>query len=60
MLNREQKKAVTYNKGPLLIIAGAGTGKTTVKKNYPTDKSIMNLGNIFPELTIPSFGNIII
>lgn len=30
MLNSEQKKAVQYNKGPLLIVAGAGTGKTTV------------------------------
>src|SRR3989344_3722158 len=30
MLNAEQKKAVNYNKGPLLIVAGAGTGKTTV------------------------------
>ncbi|MDD4662119.1 MAG: ATP-dependent DNA helicase, partial [Candidatus Pacebacteria bacterium] len=29
-LNKEQKEAVKYNKGPLLIIAGAGTGKTTV------------------------------
>jgi len=29
-LNQEQKQAVTYNKGPLLVIAGAGTGKTTV------------------------------
>lgn len=29
-LNKEQKKAVSYDKGPLLIIAGAGTGKTTV------------------------------
>ena len=29
-LNKEQKKAVIHNKGPLLIIAGAGTGKTTV------------------------------
>jgi len=44
-LNFEQKRAVEYNKGPLLIIAGAGTGKTTViterikwlitKKNIP-------------------------
>ncbi|HBH46502.1 MAG: hypothetical protein A2445_04095 [Candidatus Jacksonbacteria bacterium RIFOXYC2_FULL_44_29] len=29
-LNQEQHKAVTYTNGPLLIIAGAGTGKTTV------------------------------
>ncbi len=30
MLNEEQKQAVEYDKGPLLIVAGAGTGKTTV------------------------------
>ncbi len=30
MLNSEQKQAVEYNDSPLLIIAGAGTGKTTV------------------------------
>ncbi|MBI5370214.1 UvrD-helicase domain-containing protein [Candidatus Uhrbacteria bacterium] len=29
-LNDEQKKAVTHKEGPLLIVAGAGTGKTTV------------------------------
>ena len=29
-LNKEQKEAVEYGNGPLLIIAGAGTGKTTV------------------------------
>ena len=29
-LNPEQKQAVTHGQGPLLIIAGAGTGKTTV------------------------------
>ena len=29
-LNPEQKKAVQHAKGPLLIVAGAGTGKTTV------------------------------
>lgn len=29
-LSNEQLRAVKYNKGPLLIIAGAGTGKTTV------------------------------
>ena len=29
-LNMQQKKAVTHKTGPLLIVAGAGTGKTTV------------------------------
>ena len=29
-LNAEQKQAVTFERGPLLIIAGAGTGKTSV------------------------------
>lgn len=29
-LNSQQKQAVTYANGPLLIIAGAGTGKTNV------------------------------
>jgi DNA helicase-2/ATP-dependent DNA helicase PcrA len=29
-LNKEQQEAVKFGQGPLLIIAGAGTGKTTV------------------------------
>ncbi len=29
-LNTEQKESIIYNKGPLLIVAGAGTGKTYV------------------------------
>ncbi|MDP2741727.1 MAG: UvrD-helicase domain-containing protein, partial [bacterium] len=29
-LNSEQKEAILHDKGPLLIVAGAGTGKTTV------------------------------
>ncbi len=29
-LNKQQKQVVTHDSGPLLIVAGAGTGKTTV------------------------------
>ncbi|MEK9153310.1 MAG: UvrD-helicase domain-containing protein, partial [Patescibacteria group bacterium] len=29
-LNKEQKEAIMFGEGPLLIVAGAGTGKTTV------------------------------
>ena len=32
-LNNEQKEAVLHKNGPLLIVAGAGTGKTTVITN---------------------------
>jgi len=43
-LNKEQLNAVTFGEGPLLIIAGAGTGKTTVItqriKHLIVDKNI--------------------
>lgn len=32
-LNKAQKEAVTHTSGPLLLVAGAGTGKTTVLIN---------------------------
>lgn len=32
-LNKEQKRAVTHGEGPLLIVAGPGTGKTNVIAN---------------------------
>lgn len=50
--NENQKKAVEYTKGPLLIIAGAGTGKThaivgkithLIKNNLATSQQILGL-----------------
>jgi len=32
-LNKNQLKAVTHDKGPVILVAGAGTGKTTVITN---------------------------
>ncbi|MBI1863990.1 UvrD-helicase domain-containing protein [Candidatus Woesebacteria bacterium] len=51
-LNREQLTAIKYTKGPLLIVAGAGTGKTTVitekikyliKNNFANPQEILAL-----------------
>ncbi|MCA1981243.1 MAG: UvrD-helicase domain-containing protein, partial [Calditerrivibrio sp.] len=33
LLNESQLEAIRYNDGPLLVIAGAGTGKTRVITN---------------------------
>ncbi len=48
-LNKEQKEAVEHENGPLLVIAGAGTGKTTVvteRVKYLISKGLSNPSEI--------------
>ncbi|MBU1327192.1 ATP-dependent helicase [Patescibacteria group bacterium] len=47
VLNVEQKQAVEHGEGPLLIIAGAGTGKTTVVTERI--KHIISSGRALPQ-----------
>jgi len=46
-LNPQQKEAVTHDNGPLLIVAGAGTGKTTVITQRIAQ--LINTGKCQPE-----------
>ncbi|MFH1661969.1 MAG: UvrD-helicase domain-containing protein [Candidatus Falkowbacteria bacterium] len=48
-LNEEQKMAVTHNNGPLLIVAGAGTGKTRVlieRLSYLVENKLANADEV--------------
>lgn len=51
-LNKEQTEAVLSVNGPLLILAGAGTGKTTVLVNRIAH--IIKFGNAYESTEIPS------
>ena len=45
-LNPQQREGVTYGNGPLLIVAGAGTGKTRTLANCYSDKAVVNARQI--------------
>ena len=51
-LNENQRKAVLHTSGPLLILAGAGTGKTRVLTTRLANILKQNLANPFETLTV--------
>lgn len=52
-MNDKQKQAIFTVNGPLLILAGAGSGKTTVLVNRIA--SIIKYGNAYNDVFIPEF-----
>ena len=54
-MNDMQKKAVFKVNGPLLVLAGAGSGKTTVLVNRIAN--IVKYGNAYYDCDVPSFVN---
>ena len=51
-LNENQKNAVLHTSGPLLILAGAGTGKTKVLTTRLANLLCNNLAQPFETLTV--------
>ena len=54
-LNEMQKKAVMHKDGPLLILAGAGSGKTkvlTTRIAYLIEESVVNKSTVFYKLIV--------
>lgn len=52
-MNSEQFKAVTTVNGPLLVLAGAGSGKTTVLVNRIAN--LIKYGNAYNSDTVPAY-----